>query len=211
MTDLSLIYKNGLLPKKEVNYLSSISEELIDTLNKKQIFRTETEMRVSVLNDGKHPTSASKYWQAVREQAAMVEALINMGFQYRKAEVELKRIKRKLKSATGLDKEDLEIDLEQHKFNMLGQKAAAFDRMREVRMWSQIKKELDDGSFDTKNVNTHQKESLLLTLQNRSNCMTAGSSQAEALNVFGPLHTIQRMNNINSLESKEKVKLRNNK
>lgn len=207
MTDLSLIYKNGLLPKKEVDYLNNISEELTDTLNKKQIFRTETEMRVSVLNDGKHPTAASKYWQAVREQAAMVEALINMGFQYRKLDVELRRIKEKLKSAKGLDKEDLAIDLEQHMFNMMGHKAAAFDRMREVRLWTKIKKELDDGSFDTQNVNTHQKESLLLTLQNRANCMTEGSSQSEVLNVFGPLNTIQKMNGMNNLKSKVNIEI----
>ena len=202
MTDLSLIYKNGLLPKKEVDYLNTISEELTDTLNKRQIFRTETEMRVSVLNDGKHPTAASKYWQSVREQASMVESLINMGFQYRKLDVELRRIKGKLKSATGLDKEDLAIDLEQHTFNMMGHKAAALDRMREVRLWTKIKKELDDGSFDTQDVNTHQKESLLLSLQNRANCMTEGSSQSEALNVFGPLNTIQKMNGVNNLKSK---------
>ena len=202
MTDLSLIYKNGLLPKKEVDYLNTISEELTDTLNKRQIFRTETEMRVSVLNDGKHPTAASKYWQSVREQASMVESLINMGFQYRKLDVELRRIKGKLKSATGLDKEDLAIDLEQHMFNMMGHKAAALDRMREVRLWTKIKKELDDGSFDTQDVNTHQKESLLLSLQNRANCMTEGSSQSEVLNVFGPLNTIQKMNGVNNLKSK---------
>jgi len=202
MTDLSLIYKNGLLPKKEVDYLNTISEELTDTLNKRQIFRTETEMRVSVLNDGKHPTAASKYWQSVREQASMVESLINMGFQYRKLDVELRRIKGKLKSATGLDKEDLAIDLEQHTFNMMGHKVAALDRMREVRLWTKIKKELDDGSFDTQDVNTHQKESLLLTLQNRANCMTEGSSQSEVLNVFGPLNTIQKMNGVNNLKSK---------
>jgi len=202
MTDLSLIYKNGLLPKKEVDYLNTISEELTDTLNKRQIFRTETEMRVSVLNDGKHPTAASKYWQSVREQASMVESLINMGFQYRKLDVELRRIKGKLKSATGLDKEDLAIDLEQHTFNMMGHKVAALDRMREVRLWTKIKKELDDGSFDTQDVNTHQKESLLLSLQNRANCMTEGSSQSEVLNVFGPLNTIQKMNGVNNLKSK---------
>jgi len=32
-----------------------------------KIFRTETEIRVGVLDDGRHPTKAAKYWQAVRE------------------------------------------------------------------------------------------------------------------------------------------------
>ena len=35
----------------------------------------------------------------------------------------------------------------------------ARDRMRELKLWSQLKKENDDGTFDTKNVNAHQLES----------------------------------------------------
>jgi hypothetical protein len=35
----------------------------------------------------------------------------------------------------------------------------AKDRMREIRLWSQLKKEVDDGTFDKENVNTHQLES----------------------------------------------------
>ena len=64
------------------------------------------------------------------------------------------------------------------------------DRVREIEHWSRIKKELDDGSFDTQNVNTHQKESLKLQLQERAKNLTAGSSQGEMINVIGPLKTI---------------------
>ena len=32
----------------------------------------------------------------------------------------------------------------------------ARDRMREIKLWSMYKKKYDDGSFDTKDVNTHQ-------------------------------------------------------
>ncbi len=52
------------------------------------------------------------------------------------------------------------------------------------------KKELDDGSFDTQNVDTHQKESLKLQLQERAKNLTPGSSQGEMINVLGPLKTI---------------------
>ena len=58
----------AVLKEEDAQSIVALREELTDTWTKKQIFRTETEMRVSVLNDGKHPTQASKYWQSVREQ-----------------------------------------------------------------------------------------------------------------------------------------------
>ena len=51
----------------------AIRDELAENWKKKQIFRTETEMRISVLNDAKHPTPASKYWQSVREMSSMFD------------------------------------------------------------------------------------------------------------------------------------------
>ena len=50
-----------MLPKSEVTFLNKLHEELRDNRNKAQIYRTETEMRYSVLNDAKFPTRASKY------------------------------------------------------------------------------------------------------------------------------------------------------
>ena len=35
----------------------------------------------------------------------------------------------------------------------------ARDRMREIKLWSQLKKEFDDGTFDTQDVNRHQLDS----------------------------------------------------
>ena len=55
-----------MLKKEDNNFLKELKKELEDTHNKAQIYRTETEMRYSVLNDGTFPTSASKYWQCVR-------------------------------------------------------------------------------------------------------------------------------------------------
>ena len=40
------------------------------------MFRTETEMQFSVLNDAKYPTKAAKYWQCVREQNVFLENLM---------------------------------------------------------------------------------------------------------------------------------------
>ena len=66
----------NILSEDEVKDFKAMRLELQDTWIKNQMFRTETEMRVSVLNDLKHPTVAAKYWQAVREQNVMFEQLI---------------------------------------------------------------------------------------------------------------------------------------
>ena len=55
------------------------------------------------------------------------------------------------------------------------------------------KNELNDGSFDDKNDNTHQAVSLKLVLQNRVAALGSTSSEAEILNAVGPLKTIERL------------------
>ena len=55
----------ALLDKSDVSEFKKMVPELQDTWVKKQMFRTETEMRFSVLSDNKHGNNASKYWQSV--------------------------------------------------------------------------------------------------------------------------------------------------
>lgn len=186
-------YLLKLLDENDFNKILSIKDELRDTWTKKQIFRTETEMRVSVLNDGKHPTPAAKYWQCVREQNVFFENVIALSFEYRKNEVEIKKIQRKIDQETDdLERELLEIELEQKLYMRSNMELIAKDRVRELELWSKLKAELDDGSFDTKDVNVHQMESLALTLQNRAKAIGPGASPAEVANIIGPLATIQR-------------------
>ena len=59
---------NNLLDPEDVKEFKAMTSELRDTWTKKQVFRTETEMRMSVLQDMKYPTKAAKYWQCFREQ-----------------------------------------------------------------------------------------------------------------------------------------------
>ena len=56
---------NNLLDPEDVKEFKAMTTELRDTWTKKQVFRTETEMRMSVLQDMKYPTKAAKYWQCV--------------------------------------------------------------------------------------------------------------------------------------------------
>ena len=60
-------------------------------------------------------------------------------------------------------------------------------------MWSKFKNKFDDGSFDNKNVNTHQLHSYHLTMKNKAETLTEGSSQPEVFNVLGQLQSIERI------------------
>jgi hypothetical protein len=180
-----------MLKKEDNKFLKELKAELEDTHNKAQKYRTETEMRYSVLNDGRFPTKASKYWQAVREQNVFYTNLRLEAYQYRKLLVEIKKLERSIAKETDeLELELLQIELEEKLWDKDERERNGADRVREIEHWSRIKKELDDGSFDTQNVNTHQKESLKLQLQERAKNLTPGSSQGEMINVIGPLKTI---------------------
>ena len=52
---------------------------------------------MSVLQDAKYPTKASKYWQCVREQNVFLENLMSLSFDARRNEVKLKKIKTKIR------------------------------------------------------------------------------------------------------------------
>jgi hypothetical protein len=150
----------AVLKPQDAKEVLRLKEELADNWNKKQIFRTETEMRISVLNDVSHPTPASKYWQSVREMSAHFDALMN---------------------------------LDQNLYNKACMEQVAHDRVREIQTWSKIKAELNDGTFDDQNVNTHQSEGLLLRLENRVRAITPSTDSTEVLNAVGPYETALRL------------------
>jgi hypothetical protein len=187
----------SVLKQNDADTLLALKEELKDNWNKNQIFRTETEMRISVLNDAYHPTKASKYWQSVREMSAHFNALINLSFDIRRTEVERLRLERKLEevkaSGDPLDIVEVEIDLDENLYTKAHQEQTAQDRVRELKTWSKIKAELNDGSFDDQNSNTHQAISLKATLENRLATLSNTSELSEILNVVGPLQTVDRL------------------
>ena len=196
---------NNLLDPEEVKIFKGLTEELRDTWTKKQMFRTETEMQFSVLNDAKYPTKAAKYWQCVREQNVFLENLMNLSFDYRRTEVKIKRLQEKLKKEEDpLKRELLQIDIDEKIYNKASAQLVARDRMREIKLWSKFKKQFDDGSFDTKNVNTHQLNSYHLTMKNKAETLTSGSSQPEVFNVLGQLQSIERIKKDIQIENKKK-------
>ena len=187
-------YLTNILDRQDVQQFKKLIPELKDTWRKKQMFRTETEMRFSVLSDNKYPTRAAKYWQSVREQNTHFENLMHLSFDARKNSVEIKKLQKKIKQEKDpLEKQLLQIDLEQKVYNQASMELVAKHRMREVATWSKLKKEFHDGSFDDEDVNTHQADSYMLRLQHQKATLTPGSSQPEVFNVLGQLDTLNRV------------------
>ena len=203
-------YLTNILDKDDVKDFKKLIPELQDTWHKKQMFRTETEMRFSVLSDNKYPTKAAKYWQSVREQNTHFENLVHLSFDARKNEVEIKKLQRDIKKEKdSLEKELKQIELEEKLYGKASMELVAKHRMREVATWSKLKKEFDDSNFDKRDVNTHQAHSYMLRLQHQKNTITPGTSQPEVFNVLGQIDTLERVIRDKELQPpKEKKKLK---
>ena len=185
---------NNLLDPEDVREFKAMTAELRDTWTKKQVFRTETEMRMSVLQDMKYPTKAAKYWQCVREQNVFLENLMSLSFDCRRSEAKLKWLEKKVETEKDEYKlEKYKIDLDEARYGLANMQLVARDRMREIKLWSTLKKEFDDGSFNTQDVNRHQLESYHHIMKNKAETLTSGSSQPEVFNVLGQLKTIERV------------------
>ena len=191
----------SVLNDEDAQTILTLKDELMDNWQKKQIFRTETEMRVSVLNDAKHPTNASKYWQSVREMSAHFDALMNLSFDLRKNTVDRLRLEKKVQDL--IDDEELNrfdimeanIDLDRNIYDRSCMLQVSKDRVRELSLWSKIKSELDNKTFDTKDVNTHQAESLHKYFENRVKSLNDASAPGEIMNAMGPYLSFNRMKN----------------
>ena len=204
-------YLSDILDVEDVKEFKSLIPELKDTWKKKQVFRTETEMRFSVLSDNKYPTRASKYWQCVREQNTHFENLMHLSFDARKNDVEIEKLRAKIKKEKDkLEKQLLQIELEEKVYGKASMELVAKHRMREVATWSKLKKEFHDGSFDDRDVNTHQAKSYLLRFQRQKETITPGTTQPEVFNILGQLAALEKglKEKTLSLDSKKTKKLK---
>ncbi|BCV03067.1 MAG: hypothetical protein CM15mV60_400 [uncultured marine virus] len=182
-------------------------DELRDTWTKKQMFRTETEARFSVLQDNRYPTKAAKYWQCVREQSSYLDNLMTLSFEYRRNEAKITWLEGKIdKEEDDYKRTKYQIDLDEARFGKASMEKVARHRMREIKMWSKLKKEFNDGSFNDKDVNVHQLESYGLQYHEKAKTLNANSSESEIFNVMGQLQSLQRIKKSGELESSYKEK-----
>ena len=198
---------NNLLTKEDLSSFKGMVDELRDTWTKKQMFRTETEARFSVLQDNRYPTKASKYWQCVREQSSYLDNLMTLSFDYRRNEARITWLEKKIdKEEDEYKKTKYQIDLDEARFGKASMEKVAKHSMREIKMWSKLKGEFNDGSFNDKDVNVHQLESYGLQYHEKAKSLNANSSEAEVFNVMGQLQSLQRIRKSGELESSYKEK-----
>ena len=199
------IHLNNLLEQEDLSAFKGMVDELRDTWTKKQMFRTETEARFSVLQDNRYPTKASKYWQCVREQSSYLDNLMALSFDYRRNDAKIKWLENKLdKEKDDYKLTKYQIDLDECKFGKASMEKVAKHRMREIKMWSKLKGEFNDGSFNDKDVNQHQLESYGLQYHEKAKTLNENSSEAEIFNVMGQLQSLQRIKKSGELENSYK-------
>jgi hypothetical protein len=172
--------------------LGAISESLTHAYRVRQLWRTETEMRVSVLDDIHHPTPAAKYWQCIREQTVFLEQLALLSFEYRKLRVKRTRAERSHSTALDeLDAEEHQITIDECAFAEANMHLAAEDRIREILLWEKLKNELiaEDPMFDRDNVDAHQLVSYTKRFILRAvHADTSNMPGGELDNLLGQLH-----------------------
>ena len=200
---------NNLLEPQDLTDFKGMVDELRDTWTKKQMFRTETEARFSVLQDNRYPTKAAKYWQCVREQSSYLDNLMTLSFDYRRNEAKITWLEKKIdKEEDEYKRTKYEIDLDECRFAKASMEKVAKHRMREIKMWSKLKKEFNDGSFNDKDVNQHQLESYGRQYAIKAKNLTENSDDADKFNVLGQLESLQRIKKSGELlsnEEKEKL------
>ena len=138
------INESEILPSESVAQLVEIQGDLQNAYEKKQIWRSEVEAKYSVLNNVMHPDRNSKYWQAVREQSAMYQELIQLAINYDEqiAKLAIKKAEQK-----------------RIEFSIIDMKLQAKDRLREILLWQKIKDDLEaNNDFDTENFEKHHLE-----------------------------------------------------
>jgi len=202
----------GILPPEALQELERLMPALADTWRKRQLWRTETEMRLSVLNDIKHPTPASKYWQAVREQAVFADQLVHLCYDYLAKQAELDALTAEADITDHLAEQTQEADHQRlyraqarmkrveaarAEYLLADMRLAALDRLREVRLWEKLKAEQVAAAraagepFDTTDPNTHQRASYLEQWRREAAVMANGNEAVR--NLLAKLTTAERL------------------
>jgi len=208
---LDVITHTPLFNESEKNQLVEVSENMENAFQYSQVFRTDTEVRISVLNDIKFPTQASKYYQALREMNVHQTELVHLLFDYEVKKQEMlihkaaiMKYQKQLEDETEEYKriryealiKQKEIELEKTAFMLKNMKRTADGRKQEVLQWDRILKELkpslEEANIPLNNPDSHQKISYLVRhIKQTIHGIQSGSqmSGSEANNLFGQLIT----------------------
>jgi len=215
---LALMREASILEPLGLQELEAIKEPLEQRFWAGQHFRSEWEMRNSVLTDTKFPTPDAKYWQSVREQGVHFQELVMLCYEQRKS-LQLLRIdeasvteleeKRDLveEGTTAWTKADArveikKIDLERRRFQLVQMRKVAQDRVREVLTWHQIMGELS-LKHGIESYEDHQPESYYLRFRNQVAQMDRSGWEGAGVGEVSNLLSLQQMSE-KSMQAQEK-------
>jgi hypothetical protein len=189
---LNVVRDAKILQESDFKSIANLKDELEDVFIHAQFFRTRTEMEAAILNDLSFPTADAKYWQAVREQNMMFQELIHNSYAYKKIDVEIRMLERQLNNEPDdLQRELIEIQIEEKKFGKMNLEREAKDRIREINEWHEIKQKLiPDTKYSLIDVNEHQLISYTTQWINQFIQINASGSNlnsSEAINIYGQL------------------------
>ncbi len=211
---LEVINDTPLFNIEEKQELKEATVNMDKAFFNSQIFRTDTEVRISVLNDVKFPTPASKYYQALRELNVHQCELVNLLYEYETQKQDLRIIQADIEDfkvdsekAEGTTKSRLDaemckkqIEWNKIQFSLKSMKRTAQGRKQEIMQWNTILHELEPTLIELKipvdDPNVHQKMSYAIRFirQTRNSLIqnvTMGT--AEANNLLGQLTSILKV------------------
>jgi len=212
---IAVIEETPLFDEIEKRDLISASENMENSFFNSQVFRTDTEARISVLNDVKFPTPASKYYQSLREMNVHQCELVNLLYDYEEKKQDLKIVRadimeleedleradresEKIRTAAQIKKK--EIELAKTSFSLKTMKRMADGRKREIMQWDKILKELEPALDELKipknDPDAHQKVSYAARfIKQARNSFLSGVQMgtAEANNLLGQLVTTMKV------------------
>jgi len=218
---MGVISDTPLFSEAEKKALVDVAESMEKAHANSQIFRTDTEARMSVLNDIKFPTAASKYYQSLREMNIQQQELVKLLYNYedKKQDIQITQANimkfqdkfygatkkyDKLRLQAKINK--LQIDLGRTKFALKQMKRTAEGRKQEILQWNKILKELEPllkkAKIPLNNPDTHQKVSYFVRhIRQAINAIQSNSQMgvAEVNNLFGQIITNARLIKENSL------------
>lgn len=198
-----------IFSNEDLEILNNMSGELQRVFKVRQVFRTETEMKYSVLDDVNFPTIASKYWQSVREQHVMFQNLVNACFDYEDMVADLELLKldyaeQEQKTQRGKIKaRKLQSKIKRMEFGMADMVIVANDYVREIKSWENLKNQLRemDNTFDINDVNTDQINTLQQKWQKELEIAQTFNQDSLGKNALTGINTIK--NNVLGKKGKE--------
>ena len=191
LPSINVLNASELITGDDAKFLQDHASAFEKRYRTRSYFRSETEMRAGVLNDNEHPTPDSKYWQAIGEQNVHIVELISLDFESKKLEADIELLQleidemlEELVALSGFEASKMKIKIrrkqvehEQKKFNLTQQRKTAQERMREIRTWEPIIKELESQlKFGDEDFGLHHPERYFLRYKKR----------AERLNLVDP-------------------------